>query len=77
MPDALIVLGGGVAGVELAQAWRSLGSEVVVLEAGDRVLAREEPFAGEQVAAALVEAGVDLRIEAKAERVAREDGRVT
>jgi dihydrolipoamide dehydrogenase len=76
VPDSLVVLGGGVAGVELAQAWRSLGSEVVMLEAGDCVLSREEPFAGHQVAAALVEAGVDLRIEAKAERVARENGRV-
>jgi len=76
VPDSLVVLGGGVAGVELAQAWRSLGSEVVILEAGDCVLSREEPFAGHQVAAALVEAGVDLRIEAKAERVARENGRV-
>ncbi len=76
VPDSLVVLGGGVAGVELAQAWRSLGSEVVVLEAGDCVLAREEPFAGHQVAAALAEAGVDLRIEVKAERVARENGRV-
>jgi pyruvate/2-oxoglutarate dehydrogenase complex dihydrolipoamide dehydrogenase (E3) component len=76
VPDSLVVLGGGVAGVELAQAWRSLGSEVVMLEAGDCVLSREEPFAGRQVAAELVEAGVDLRIEAKAERVARENGRV-
>jgi len=76
VPGSLIVLGGGVAGVELAQAWRSLGSEVVVLEAGDCVLSREEPFAGEQVAAALVEAGVDLRIEVKAERVAGKDGGV-
>ncbi len=76
VPDSLVVLGGGVAGVELAQAWCSLGSKVVVLEAGDCVLSREEPFAGHQVAAAMVEAGVDLRIEAKAERVARENGRV-
>src|SRR5688572_24571699 len=75
--ESIVVGGGGVAGVELAQAWRSLGSEVVVLEAGDCVLAREEPFAGEQVAAALVEAGVDLRIEVKAERLASTNGRVT
>jgi pyruvate/2-oxoglutarate dehydrogenase complex dihydrolipoamide dehydrogenase (E3) component len=76
VPGSLVVLGGGVAGVELAQAWQSLGSDVVVLEAGDCVLSREEDFAGHQVAAALVEAGVDLRIEVKAERVARENGRV-
>ena len=77
VPGSLIVLGGGVAGVELAQAWRSLGSEVVLLEALDRLLAREEAFAGELVGAGLAEAGVDLRIGAKAERVARDGGRVT
>jgi len=77
VPDSLVVLGGGVAGVELAQAWRSLGSEVVLLEALDRLLAREEPIAGELVGSALADAGVDLRIGAKAERVARQDGRVS
>ena len=76
VPGSLIVLGGGVAGVELAQAWRSLGADVVLLEAGERVLSREEAFAGELVGAALTDAGVDLRIGAKAARVAREGGRV-
>ena len=77
VPRSLIVLGGGVAGVELAQAWRSLGSAVVLLEALDRLLAREEPFAGDLVAAALADAGVDLRIGAAAERVSRASGRVS
>jgi dihydrolipoamide dehydrogenase len=76
VPGSLIVLGGGVAGVELAQAWRSLGADVVLLEAGERVLSREEAFAGELVGAALADAGVDVRFGAKAARVAREDGRV-
>src|SRR5215211_4955852 len=43
-PRSLIVLGGGFVGVEMAQAWRSLGSEVVLVEAMDRVLAPEEQF---------------------------------
>jgi dihydrolipoamide dehydrogenase len=76
VPESLVVLGGGVAGVELAQAWASLGSAVVLLEAGDCVLSREEPFAGELVAAALREAGVEVRTNVKAEKVARQDGSV-
>ena len=76
VPERLIVLGGGVAGVELAQAWQSLGSQVVLLEAGERLLTREEEIAGELVGAALEAAGVDLRIGAKAERVARAEGGV-
>ncbi|MEX1142567.1 MAG: NAD(P)/FAD-dependent oxidoreductase [Thermoleophilaceae bacterium] len=60
-PARLAVLGGGVSGVELAHAWRTLGSQVTVLERGDRVLDREEPFAGEQVADSLRAHGVDVR----------------
>jgi dihydrolipoamide dehydrogenase len=62
VPGRLLVLGGGVAGVELAQAWASLGSQVTVVEGGERLLGREEPFASEQVREALVERGVDVRL---------------
>jgi pyruvate/2-oxoglutarate dehydrogenase complex dihydrolipoamide dehydrogenase (E3) component len=75
-PARLIVLGGGVSGVELGQAWRTLGSEVTLLEHGDRLLAREEPFAGEQVAESLRAIGVDVRVEAAVTAVRSADGEV-
>ena len=75
-PRSLIVLGGGFVGVEMAQAWRSLGSEVVLVEAMDRVLAPEEQFASEQVTEGLREAGVDVRTGAKASAVRGADGEV-
>ena len=65
-PERLVVLGGGVVGVEMAQAWRSLGSQVTLIEAADRLIAREEPFASEQVEQALREAGVEVRVGVKA-----------
>ena len=65
MPGRLAILGGGVVGVEMAQAWRTLGSQVTLIEAADRLIAREEPFAGEQVAESLREQGVDVRLGAK------------
>ena len=52
-PGRLLILGGGVVGVELAQAWSSLGASVTLVEALDRVLATEEPFVSEQIAAGL------------------------
>ena len=53
LPRRLLVLGGGAVGAEMAQAFKRLGSEeVVVLEGAERLLAREEPFAGEEVRAA-------------------------
>ena len=75
VPDRLIVLGGGVVGVELGQAWHTLGSQVTIVEAAPRLLGREEPFAGEQVHASLVERGIDVRVGAPAIAVVR-DGAV-
>ena len=77
VPETLVVLGGGVVGVELAQAWSSLGSRVTVLEGAPRVIVREEPFASAEVEAALVEAGVGVRTGSRAVAVSRGDGGVT
>ena len=76
-PERLVILGGGVVGVEMAQAWRTLGSQVTLIEAADRLIAREEPFASEQVAEALRELGVDLRIGVKATAVRAANGELT
>jgi dihydrolipoamide dehydrogenase len=71
VPERLIVLGGGVVGVELAQAWSTLGSQVAIVEASKRLLAHEEPFASHEVRDALVARGVDVRIGVSATRVSR------
>jgi dihydrolipoamide dehydrogenase len=71
VPERLFVLGGGVVGVEMAQAWSSLGSKVTLVHRGDRLIEREEPFASEQVAGALREAGVDVRLETSVAAVSR------
>jgi pyruvate/2-oxoglutarate dehydrogenase complex dihydrolipoamide dehydrogenase (E3) component len=60
-PGRLTILGGGVVGVEMAQAWRVLGSQVTLIERGDRLIPREEPFAGDDVEQSLRELGVDVR----------------
>ena len=72
VPATLLVLGGGVVGVELAQAWASLGARVTLIEAADRLIAREEPFASVQVAEGLQRRGVELRIGARAVSVERD-----
>jgi pyruvate/2-oxoglutarate dehydrogenase complex dihydrolipoamide dehydrogenase (E3) component len=70
VPESMIVLGGGPVGSELAQAWASLGTEVTLVEGEPHLLSRDEPFAGEEVAASLRESfGVDVRTGAMVERV--------
>jgi pyruvate/2-oxoglutarate dehydrogenase complex dihydrolipoamide dehydrogenase (E3) component len=71
VPARLFVLGGGVVGVEMAQAWSSLGSRVTLVHRGDRLIEREEPFASSQVEDALREAGVDVRLGASVTAVSR------
>jgi pyruvate/2-oxoglutarate dehydrogenase complex dihydrolipoamide dehydrogenase (E3) component len=75
VPESLLIIGGGPVGVELGQAWRSLGSDVALLEVADRLLATEEEFASEQVTAALRERGVDVRTEVEIASVAGGEGR--
>ena len=57
-PDHLVVLGGGPIGVELAQAFRRLGSQVTLVEGASTVLSREEPEASAVVTAVLQREGV-------------------
>jgi pyruvate/2-oxoglutarate dehydrogenase complex dihydrolipoamide dehydrogenase (E3) component len=75
-PGRLLVLGAGPVGVELAQAWATLGSTVTLLEGGHRILPREEPFASAAVQGGLVAHGVDVCCDAKVQRVSRAGGTV-
>ncbi len=73
IPPRLTILGGGVVGVEMAQVFTSLGSSVIVVEAGERLIAGEEEFASQQVTDALLEAGVVLHLGVKATAARRGD----
>ncbi len=60
VPRRLVVLGGGAAGVELAQVVRRLGGEVALVEAAERVLAREPEPLGDALGAVLRRDGIEL-----------------
>ncbi|WP_026819352.1 dihydrolipoyl dehydrogenase family protein [Arthrobacter castelli] len=72
VPPRLAVIGGGVAGTELAQAFARLGSEVTMV-VRTKLLDKFPAPAGELVADALAADGIDLRIGAEAATVARND----
>ena len=66
VPKSILVLGGGPVGVEMSQVLTRFGSKVTLVEASDRVLSREAPAAGETLAEALEDEGVELRLDGKA-----------
>ncbi|MFF4077789.1 dihydrolipoyl dehydrogenase family protein [Streptomyces sp. NPDC001777] len=78
VPGRLVIVGGGVVGVEMATVWQALGARVTMLVRGTGILPRMEPFAGELVARALTEAGADIRtgVSATSVRRAAPDGPV-
>lgn len=69
IPESLVVIGGGVIGVELGSAYRRFGSKVSVLELQDRILPQMDGELAELAAAQLVAEGMDLRTGAKVTRV--------
>ncbi|HEV6953259.1 MAG TPA: NAD(P)/FAD-dependent oxidoreductase [Promicromonospora sp.] len=76
VPESLVVVGGGVVGVEMANAYADLGSQVTLLARGG-LLSSAEPFAGEMVGEALRAAGVDVRLGVEPTAVERAGGAVT
>jgi pyruvate/2-oxoglutarate dehydrogenase complex dihydrolipoamide dehydrogenase (E3) component len=68
-PEHLLIIGGGPIGVEMAQAFRRLGSRVTILEAA-HLLAKDEPEFVDLLRKQLVGEGVSIRESAKIARVA-------
>ncbi len=71
-PGRLLVLGGGPIGCELSQAFARLGATVTQVEMLPRILLREDAEVSDLMAQALRSDGVNLLLEHKAERFARE-----
>jgi pyruvate/2-oxoglutarate dehydrogenase complex dihydrolipoamide dehydrogenase (E3) component len=73
VPRRLLVLGGGPVGVEMAQAVRRLGGEVVLVEGAAHVLSREPRPLGDALGEVLRRDGVELALGVRA-TAARRDG---
>ena len=73
VPRRLLIMGGGPVGVEMAQAVRRLGGEVVVIDRAAHLLAREPAALGEALGAALAREGIELALSAGV-NAARRDG---
>ncbi len=69
VPQSLAVMGGGPVGAELSQFFFRMGSQVTLVERGERLLGRVHPDAGELLARVFSEEGIDVRTGVGVERV--------
>jgi len=72
LPEHLIIVGGSYIGLEFAQMYRRFGSQVTVVERGDRVIARDDPDVSETAKQVLEQEGVNFELNAKCFSLGRE-----
>ena len=73
-PKRLLVLGGGPIGCELAQAFNRLGSQVTLVQSGERILLREDVEISELVQERFLNEGMSLKLNHRAQEVIIENG---
>ena len=76
VPEHLLVLGGGYVGLEFGQMFRRFGSAVTIVQAGRQLLGHEDPDVAEEVAKILQQDGVEVLLNATANRVSQADGSI-
>jgi pyruvate/2-oxoglutarate dehydrogenase complex dihydrolipoamide dehydrogenase (E3) component len=76
VPESLVIVGAGAVGCELAQFYARAGSKVTLIQSGDFILPRVDREAGDLLATFFAEEGIDIRLNARAQRVERIDGGV-
>jgi dihydrolipoamide dehydrogenase len=76
VPSPVIVLGGGVIGVEFASVWRSFGADVTILEALPRLVALEDEDCSKALERAFRKRGIAFKVGKPFEKVERTDSGV-
>jgi pyruvate/2-oxoglutarate dehydrogenase complex dihydrolipoamide dehydrogenase (E3) component len=76
VPEHLLVLGGGYVGLEFGQMFRRFGSRVTIVQSAGQLLNREDPDIAEEVAKILRQDGVEVLLNATANRVSQSDGSI-
>ncbi|MFD9702298.1 dihydrolipoyl dehydrogenase [Lentzea sp. NPDC059081] len=61
IPEKVVVLGGGVIGVEFASVWRSFGADVTIVEALPRLVPAEDEYASKQLERAFRKRGIKFK----------------
>jgi dihydrolipoamide dehydrogenase len=77
VPNRVIVLGGGVIGVEFASVWRSFGTEVTIVEGLPHLVPNEEESVSKQLERAFRKRGIEYKLGVRFQAVTQDDSGVT
>ena len=76
LPEHLLILGGGYIGVEFGQMFRRFGSRVTLLQSGPQLFSKEDPEVAAAVRTILEQDGIEVRVNAHAEKVRGGPGKI-
>jgi pyruvate/2-oxoglutarate dehydrogenase complex dihydrolipoamide dehydrogenase (E3) component len=76
IPEHLVIVGGGYIGLEFGQMFRRFGSEVTIIEKGDRLLKKEDDDVSEAIADILENEDINLRLNAECISGTEQNGQV-
>lgn len=74
LPKRFVIIGGGPIGAELAQAFSRFGSEVTIIETGERLLSKEDPEISKIISNIFVEEGIKILTSHEVKSFIQEDG---
>ncbi len=75
-PKQLAIMGAGPVGIEMAQAFQRLGSEVMIVGSGSRILPQDDPEHAEQLQECLAREGVTFLLSQKVTKLERRENTV-
>ncbi len=76
IPEHLVIIGGSYIGLEFGQMFRRFGSEVTIVEMGDRLLGKEDPDVSAAIRDILVSEGIEVRLDAKCISLSRQGDKI-
>jgi dihydrolipoamide dehydrogenase len=74
VPETMVVIGGGVIGLELGSVWRRLGAKVIVVEFLDQILPGMDGEVRKECAKIFKKQGFDIRISTKVTKAEKKKG---
>jgi len=69
VPERLLVVGGGVIGLEMGSVWSRLGAQVTVVEMLPQILPQTDPQVAQALQRSLKKQGLDIRLKTRLEKI--------